>query len=131
MTAPYGPHSSLLQPHSESPLQPHTGAPFKGDLSVIGRQARYHNDQDSELSSLAPKSAPYECSEHVQNGQNIQPFRPTIQLFNPTFEPFSHLTIQPHLSKEITSLYSMTRYTKMLSSMTREKMHPLRPPEHS
>ena len=35
--------------------------PFKGELLVIEKWARYQNNQHNELSSLVPRSAPYEC----------------------------------------------------------------------
>ena len=47
---------------------------------VVEKWARYQNNQHDEMSSLVPRSAPYECSKHAE--------RP------------KHLTIQPHHSKE-------------------------------
>ena len=63
-SAPYDcpiqpPFKPLMAPFSL--LQPHTGALFKGDLLVTERHARYHNDQDSKLSSLVPRLALYDC----------------------------------------------------------------------
>ena len=61
-------------------LQPCTGTPFKRELSVIGQRARYQNNWYDEMSSLVPRSAPYECSKCAE-----WPKR---------------LTIQPHHSKK-------------------------------
>ena len=72
---------------------------------VTEKWARYQNNQHNEISSLVPKSAPYECSKCAE-----QPKCFTIQPHHST-----------HHSKEITSLYSITRYTKMFSSTSREK----------
>ena len=74
MTALYSPCSSLLQPC--------TGAPFKGNLSVIERQARYQNDQDSELSSLVPRSALYNCPIQAL-------FKPLMALFKIPLQPLT------------------------------------------
>ena len=43
----------------------------------------------------------------------------------------SYSPIQNPCSKEITSQHSITRYTKMFSSTSREKIQPSRPSEHS
>ena len=89
-SAPYDhPVQSLFKPLMApfSLLQSHTGAPFKGDLSVIERQARYHNDQDNELSSLVPISAPYDCPVWA-------PFKPLMAPFKPLMAPFK-IPLQP------------------------------------
>ena len=46
---------------------------------VTEKWARYQNNQHNEMSSLVPRSAPYECSKHAEWPK--------------------HLTIQPHCSK--------------------------------
>ena len=87
------------------PLQPHTGAPFKRELSVIERQARYQNDRDSELTSLVPRSA------HM-----TALYRPHSSLLWPHSEaPYGPL--QPH-SKENGWLHRNQTSIKMIS-MTR------------
>ena len=163
-SAPYDHHiwppfKPLMAPFSL--LQPHTAAPFRGVLSVVERWARYHNDQDSELSSLVPRSASYDCPIQAPFKPLMAPFKIPLQ---PLMAPFKGepVAIQkpdkyqnhqhdkasavvpesapygphssplwPHLkspysllwphSEEITSPYSITRYTKMFSSTSREK----------
>ena len=96
----------LMAPFRTPIQNPHTGAPFKRELSAIGKQARHQNDQDINTSSMVSRSALYDC--------------PIWPPFKPLMAPFKTPIQDPH-SKEITSPYSITRYTKMFSSTSREK----------
>ena len=87
------------------PLQPLTGAPFKGELVAVQKPDKYQNDQHAKMSAVIPKSTLYDC--------------PIWAPFKPLTAPFI-IPLQPP-SEEITSLYSITRYTKMFSSARREK----------
>ena len=80
-------------------LQPCTGAPFKRELSVIEKQARYQNDQHDELSSMVPKSILDNC--------------PIWPPFEPLMAPFRG-PLQPHtgalLKRELSVIEKQTRY---------------------
>ena len=81
---PFKPH---MAPFRTSIQNPHTGAPFKREPSVIGKQARYQNNQDDELSSMVPKSTLYNCPVWPPFKPHTAPFRTPIQ--NPrTGAPF-------------------------------------------
>ena len=73
-----------------TPIQnPCTGALFKRELSVIGKWARYQNDQHDETSSMVPRSAPYNC-----------PISPHSSLLWPHSEPPFKIPKQEPCSKE-------------------------------
>ena len=93
-------------------LQPHTGAPFKGDLSVVERWARYHNDQESKLSLLVPISALYDCPIQA-------PFKIPLQPLTGVLFKGDNLPVQHH------KIHQSVQLNKW------KKMHPLKPPEHS
>ena len=61
------------------PLQPHIGALFKREPSVIGKRARYQNDQHDEMSSMVPRSAPYDHPIWPPFKPCMAPFRTPIQ----------------------------------------------------
>ena len=78
---PIQPHSSLVWPHSEPPIQnPHTGALFKREPLVIGKWARYQNDQHDEMSSMVPRSAPYDYPVQPLFKPLMAPFKTPIQI---------------------------------------------------
>ena len=68
------PHMAPIQA-SHGPIQrPHTGTPFKREPLVVEQWARYQNDWHDEMSSMVPRSAPYD--------HPIQPlFKPLTALF--------------------------------------------------
>ena len=97
-------------------IQPCTGAPFKGDLSVVERWARYHNDQDSELSSLVSRSSLYDCPPYGLHSSLLQPHS------NPhSKSPFKgdNFPMQHH------KIHQNVQLNKQ------RKMHPSRPSKHS
>ena len=63
----------------KNPLQPHAGALFEGEPSVIEKQARYQNDQHDETSLKVPKSAPYDCPMQALCKPHMAPFRNPLQ----------------------------------------------------
>ena len=93
----------------------HSAPPFKGEPLVIERRARYQNDQHDEMSSLVPRSAPYEHSKCAEwpKCSTIQP-----QCSTPPFKR-DNFPIQHHKIHQNVQLNEQ------------RKMHPLRPPELS
>ena len=82
---------------------------------VIEKWARYQNDQHDEMSSLVPRSAPYEDSKHAEWPK--------------------HLTTQPHCStppfKRDNFPIQHHKIHQNVQLNKQRKMHPLRPPECS
>ena len=72
---PFKPHMAPFR----GLIQPHTGAPFKREPSVIEKQARYQNNQHDEMSSMVPISAPYDCPIQPPFKPHMAPFRGLIQ----------------------------------------------------
>ena len=99
----------------QRPLQPHTGAPFKREPSVIEKRARYRNDQHNEMSSMVPRSAPY--------NHPIQP------LFKPLMAPFRTPIQDPHSKDSFPVQHHKIHQSVQLNKQ--RKMHPVRPSEHS
>ena len=124
MTAPYGPHSSLLQPPFRIPLQPHTVAPFKRELSIIEKWVRYQNDQHYEMSSMVPRSALYDHPVWL-------PFKPLMALFRIPLQPHTGAPFKREpLVIEKWARYQNNWHDKMSSMVPRSVLYdcPVWPP---
>ena len=73
--APFKPFTAPFR----NPLQPHAGAPFKREPSVIQKPDKYQNDQHAKMSAVIPRSTMYDC--------------PIWDPFKPLMAPFK--TVQP------------------------------------
>ena len=109
-----------VQPHA-APFKPHA-ALFKWQPVVREKQGRYQNDQHGELShmdqDLLYNTAPSgPCSTLIWPHSLFSPMWPHS---NPVWphSPFSPM--QESHSEEMTSKCSITRYTKMFSSTSRQ-----------
>ena len=107
MTAPYRPHWSLLWPHSKSPYSP---------LLPRSRENQwlYRNQTSIKMISM-----PRQVQWYQNQPCMTAPYRPCSSPLRPHSKSLYSL-LWPH-SEEITSPYSITRYTKMFSSTSREK----------
>ena len=124
-SAPYDcpiwpPFKPLTAPFRTPIQNPCTGAPFKRELSVIGKRARHQNDQDINMSSMVSRPALYDCP--------IQPpFKPLTALFKTPIQ-------NPHsgsLFKGDSFPVQCHKIHQSVQLNKQRKMHPLRPPEHS
>ena len=85
----------------------HSAPPFKKELLVIEKQARYWNDQEDKMSSLVPRSAPYEHSkcEEWPKCLTIHPHHSTSPFKRDNFP------IQLHKIHQHVQLNEQTKFT--------------------
>ena len=126
MTVPVWSLFKLLMAPFRTPIQNlHTGAPFKREPLVIGKQSRHQNNQDINMSSMVSRSALYDHPVWP-------PFKPLTASFKtPIQDPCSKPPFRIPCSKEIASPYSDHKIHQSVQLNKQRKMHPLRPPEHS
>ena len=90
--------------------QPHTGAPFKREWSVIEKQARYQNDQHNEVSSMVPRSFPYNHPVWPPFKPHMAPFRTPFKI--PIQDPHSKENCQSQENEPGIKMISMMRWVQ-------------------
>ena len=120
--APFKPLTAPLKPLTAPfriPLQPCTGAPFKGEWLIAQKPDKYQNDQHDKMSTVVPELTPYAC---------------------PIWAPFNHLMVlfkiplQPHAGAPFKGDNFPIQHHKIHQNVQlnkQRKMHPSRSSKHS